>query len=75
MGHLTVKTGNIAGNLTKIFRKSQMPQGLPGGGGDGQFWNWPVHEPSPIRLGIVPVISLCFNLLFLLVSLTASIDL
>ena len=39
MGHLTVKTGNIAGNLTKIFRKSQMPQGLPGGGG-----GWAVLE-------------------------------
>ena len=24
--------GNIAGNLTKIFQKSQMPRGLPGGG-------------------------------------------
>ena len=33
MGHLTVYTGNIAGNLTKIFQKSQMPRGLPGGGG------------------------------------------
>ena len=32
MGHLTVKTGNIAGNLTKIFQKSQMPGGLPEGG-------------------------------------------
>ena len=28
-------TGNIAGNLTKIFQKSQMPRGLPGGGGMG----------------------------------------
>ena len=28
-----IKTGNIAGNLTKIFHKSQMPGGLPGGGG------------------------------------------
>ena len=26
-------TGNIAGNLTKNFQKSQMPRGLPGGGG------------------------------------------
>ena len=34
-----VKTGNIAGNLTKIFQKSQMPGGLPGGGGNGRFWN------------------------------------
>ena len=25
-------TGHIAGNLTKIFPKSQMPRGLPGGG-------------------------------------------
>ena len=29
--------GNIAGNLTKIFLKSQMPRGLPGGGGMGGF--------------------------------------
>ena len=28
---------NIAGNLTKIFLKSQMPGGLPGGGGMGGF--------------------------------------
>ena len=34
MGHLTVyKTGNIAGNLTRIFQKSQMPRGLPETGG------------------------------------------
>ena len=26
------KLGNMAGNLTKIFQKSQMPRGLPGGG-------------------------------------------
>ena len=26
------QNGNIAGNLTKIFQKSQMPRGLPGGG-------------------------------------------
>ena len=32
-----VKTGNIAGNLTKIFQKSQMPGGLPGGEGMGGF--------------------------------------
>ena len=37
MGHLTVYPGNIAGNLTKIFQKSQMPRGLPGGGGMGGF--------------------------------------
>ena len=30
-------TGNIAGNLTKNFQKSQMPGG--GGGGHGRFWN------------------------------------
>ena len=28
-------TGNIAGNLTKRFQKSQMPRGLPGGGMGG----------------------------------------
>ena len=32
------QNGNIAGNLTKIFQKSQMPRGLPrGGGGMGGF--------------------------------------
>ena len=30
-GAFDVKTGNIAGNLTKFFQKSQMPGGLPGG--------------------------------------------
>ena len=44
------ENGNIAGNLTKIFQKSQMPWGLPGG--DGRFWNWPVHY---IRLRVVPL--------------------
>ena len=34
-GALDVKTDNIAGNLTKIFQKSQMPGGLPGGGMGG----------------------------------------
>ena len=29
------ENGNIAGNLTKIFQKSQMPRGLPGGGMGG----------------------------------------
>ena len=33
------QNSNIAGNLTKIFQKIQMPRGLPGGGGDGRFWN------------------------------------
>ena len=32
-GAFDVKTGNIAGNLTTIFQKSQMPGGLPPGGG------------------------------------------
>ena len=36
-GVFDVKTGNIAGNLTNIFQKSQMPGGLPGGGGMGGF--------------------------------------
>ena len=31
------QNGNIAGNLTKIFQKSQMPRGLPRGGGMGGF--------------------------------------
>ena len=29
------QNGNMAGNLTKIFQKSQMPRGLPGGGMGG----------------------------------------
>ena len=31
------QNGNIAGSLTKIFQKSQMPRGLPWGGGMGDF--------------------------------------
>ena len=31
-GAFDLLTGNIAGNLTKIFQKSQMARGLPGGG-------------------------------------------
>ena len=38
-GEFDRQNSNIAGNLTKIFQKSQMPGGLPGGGGDGRFWN------------------------------------
>ena len=34
-GAFDVKTGNITGNLTKIFQKSQMLGGLPGEGGGG----------------------------------------
>ena len=37
MGNLTVKTGNIAGNLTKFFQTSQMHQDLPGGMGGFGF--------------------------------------
>jgi len=45
VGYLTVLTGNIVGNLTKSFEKSQMPRGLPRrGGGHGRFWNCPVHK-------------------------------
>ena len=33
MGHLTVFFARTAGHLTKDFQKSQMPRGLPGGGG------------------------------------------
>ena len=36
-GAFDCQNGNIAGNLTKIFQKSQMPRGLPGGGGKGDF--------------------------------------
>ena len=40
---------NIAGNLTKIFQKSQMPRGLPGGmGGFGidRYIRAALHEPG-----------------------------
>ena len=30
-------SGNLAGNLTKIFQKSQMHRGFPGGRGMGGF--------------------------------------
>ena len=33
VGHLTLKSAHIAGNLINHFLKSQMPGGLPGGGG------------------------------------------
>ena len=39
-GAFDLENGNIAGNLTKSFQKSQMPRGLPGGGGGNErFWN------------------------------------
>ena len=31
------RLNNIAGNWTKVFQKSQMPRGLPGGGGGGRL--------------------------------------
>ena len=34
-----------------MFQKSQMPGGLPGGG-NGRFWNWPVHK-YPIEFEIL----------------------
>ena len=37
---------NIAGNLTKIFQKSQMPRGLPWGGG------WAVLELTGTLRGV-----------------------
>ena len=48
-------TGNIAGNLTKIFQKSQMPRGLPGGGGMGGFGidryiTFSFSHPSSMRI-------------------------
>ena len=36
-GAFDLLTGNIAGNLTKIFQKSQMPRGFARGGGMGGF--------------------------------------
>ena len=36
-GAFDVKTGSIAGNLTKIFQKSNARGFAPGG--DGRFWN------------------------------------
>ena len=40
-------TGNIAGNLTKIFQKSQMPGGLPGGGMGGSGIDRYINRPFP----------------------------
>ena len=39
------QNGNIAGNLTKIFPKSQMPRGLPWGG-------WAVLELTGTLRGV-----------------------
>ena len=47
--HLTVQTGNIAGNLAKIFQKSQMPRGLPGGGMGGFGIDWYITVRSRRR--------------------------
>ena len=44
-------TGHIAGNLTKIFPKSQMPRGLPGGG-------WAVLELTGTLPSCVPLLLL-----------------
>ena len=33
MGHLSVILARVGGNLNNNFEKSQMPGGLPGGGG------------------------------------------
>ena len=46
------QNGNIAGNLTKIFQKSQMPWGLPGGGGMGGFGIDRYITMRPLRLHI-----------------------
>ena len=37
-GAFDVKTGNIAGNLTKIFQKTSNARGFARGV-DGRFWN------------------------------------
>ena len=44
MGNLTVKTGNIAGNLTKFFQTSQMHQDLPGGMGGFGFGRYIIEK-------------------------------
>ena len=36
-GHLTKERARMVGNLTKK-KKSQMPGGQPGGGGQGHLW-------------------------------------
>ena len=40
MRHLTVSAANIVGHLTIFWGKSQMPGGLPGGGGGGDGHPW-----------------------------------
>ena len=62
-------TGNIAGNLTKLFQKSQMPGGLPGGGGMGGFGidryitspSIPLQPLVPIATLYIPVFSYSFS--------------
>ena len=36
MGHLNGILAQVGGNLNNNFQKSQMPGGLPGGGGHGE---------------------------------------
>ena len=60
VGHLTLKSAHIAGNLIKHFSKSQMPGGLPGGGGVIAFGIDPdiisLHSASG-KLPLYPLLS------------------
>ena len=53
------QNGNIAGNLTKIFQKSQMPRGLPGEGMGGfgidRYINTPFTTLRCVTTQVTPV--------------------
>ena len=44
VGHLNGILARVGGNLNNNFQKSQMPEGLPGGGGHVEASIWPIHN-------------------------------
>ena len=50
-GAFDLLTGNIAGNLTKILQKSQIPRGLPGGGWAVLELTGTLHCVRPSHMG------------------------
>ena len=44
VGHLNGILARVGGNLNNNFQKSQMPGGLPGGGGHVEASIWPIHN-------------------------------
>ena len=43
VGHLNGILARVGGNLNNNFQKSQVPGGLPGGGGHVEASIWPIH--------------------------------